>query len=142
MEPTQNPNVPVNPETPSSSGEVTPVAPETAPRPSDAAPTAVPAPPTPAPTPVVDPNTSATPTPATNPGMQQPTDKIVPGVAPNPALAGDVDVIEKEWVDQADKVVDQTKDDPYIQEEAVESLQQDYLKKRYGRDVQKPDQEG
>jgi hypothetical protein len=60
-------------------------------------------------------------------------------IEPNPTEAADVDVIEKEWVDQADKIVAQTKHDPYVEEEAVESLQQDYLKKRYGHDVKKPD---
>ena len=59
-------------------------------------------------------------------------------VAP-PSIAGDVDVIEKEWVDTANQIIEQTKDDPYKEEEAVEALQQDYLKKRYGHDVKKPD---
>ncbi len=66
----------------------------------------------------------------------------VPGAAApvqtTPAIADDVDVIEKEWVDQADKVVKSTSGDPYAEEEAVESLQVDYLKKRYGHDVKKP----
>jgi hypothetical protein len=80
------------------------------------------------------------------PGQQLPQDPLAaqqPGAAPQPgtpAIAGDVDVIEKEWVDQANKIVAQTKDDPYTEEEAVESLQQDYLKKRYGHDVKKPNQ--
>lgn len=62
-----------------------------------------------------------------------------PQPAPNPAVANDVDVIEKEWVDQANKIIEQTQDDPYVEEEAVEALQIDYLKKRYGHDVKKPD---
>jgi Txe/YoeB family toxin of Txe-Axe toxin-antitoxin module len=53
----------------------------------------------------------------------------------NPANAGDEDVIEKEWVDKAKKIVTQTKDDPYKQEQEVSKLQADYLKKRYGKDV-------
>jgi len=57
----------------------------------------------------------------------------------SPATAADVDLIEKEWVDQADKIVKSTKDDPYAEEEAVEKLQMDYLKKRYGHDVKKPE---
>lgn len=52
-----------------------------------------------------------------------------------PALASDDEVIEKEWVDKAKKIVDQTKDDPYQQEKEVSKLQADYLKKRYGKDV-------
>lgn len=76
---------------------------------------------------------SAQPQPAPQAAMQ-------PALPPqNPAEAADVDVIEKEWVDQADKIVEQTKNDPYVQEEAIEALQIDYLKKRYGHDVKKPD---
>lgn len=52
-----------------------------------------------------------------------------------PAIAADDEVIEKEWVDKAKKIVDQTKDDPYQQEKEVSKLQADYLKKRYGKDV-------
>ncbi|HUC19898.1 MAG TPA: hypothetical protein VMR98_00165 [Candidatus Polarisedimenticolaceae bacterium] len=58
---------------------------------------------------------------------------------PNPIVANDTDVIEKEWVDQANKIIEQTKNDPYVEEEAVEALQVDYLKKRYGHEVKKPD---
>lgn len=52
-----------------------------------------------------------------------------------PAVAADVDLIEKEWVDKAKKIVNQTRDDPHEQESAVGRLQADYLKKRYGREV-------
>jgi hypothetical protein len=55
-----------------------------------------------------------------------------------PALAGDVDVIEPEWVEKASNVVHQTQGDPYHEEEAIEDLQQDYLMKRYGYKVGDP----
>jgi hypothetical protein len=58
-----------------------------------------------------------------------------------PPIADDVDVIEKEWVNAAESVVKLTKDDPYREEEAVEDLQIDYLKKRYGKDVAKSENE-
>lgn len=48
----------------------------------------------------------------------------------SPATAGDDDLIEKEWVERAKKIVDENKDDPYAQERAVYALQQDYRKKR------------
>ena len=51
------------------------------------------------------------------------------------ALADDVDVIEKEWVDKAKSIVNQTKGDPYHQEKQVSELQADYLKKRYNKSV-------
>lgn len=53
----------------------------------------------------------------------------------NPTTASDEDLIEKEWVDKAKKIVAQTKDDPYTQEKEVSKLQADYLKKRYGKEI-------
>lgn len=52
-----------------------------------------------------------------------------------PAIADDVDVIEKEWVDKAKKIVNSTKNDPREQEKEVSKLQADYLMKRYGKQV-------
>ena len=52
-----------------------------------------------------------------------------------PAVAADEDLIEKEWVDRAKKIVADTREDPYSQENAVSQLQKDYLKKRYGREL-------
>lgn len=54
-------------------------------------------------------------------------------VAGTPLVAGDEDLIEREWVDKAKKIVNDTKDDPYTREEAVNQLQKDYQQKRYGR---------
>lgn len=55
--------------------------------------------------------------------------------ATTPAIADDVDVIEKEWVDKAKKIVSATKDNPHQQEKEVSKLQADYLLKRYGKQV-------
>lgn len=52
-----------------------------------------------------------------------------------PTVANDDDLIEKEWVDKAKKVLSETKDDPYRREEEVSRLQADYLLKRYGREL-------
>jgi hypothetical protein len=52
-----------------------------------------------------------------------------------PAIADDVDVIEKEWVDKARKIVNSTKDNPHQQEKEVSKLQADYLMKRYGKQI-------
>jgi hypothetical protein len=56
------------------------------------------------------------------------------GVA-SPIIANDDDLIEKEWVDKAKKIVADTQNDPYQREAAVNQLQRDYLKKRYGREL-------
>jgi len=56
-----------------------------------------------------------------------------------PAVAADEDLIEKEWVEKAKKVIQSTKHDPYLQEQAVSKLQADYLQKRYNKTVKVPD---
>lgn len=58
-------------------------------------------------------------------------------VSANPLAANDDDLIEKEWVDRAKKIIAATKDDPYKREVEITKLQADYLKKRYGRVVGK-----
>lgn len=52
-----------------------------------------------------------------------------------PTVAADVDLIEKEWVDRAKLIVSKTRDDPHEQESEVGKLQAEYLRKRYGRDI-------
>ena len=52
-----------------------------------------------------------------------------------PLIAADDDLIEKEWVDKAKKIITQTKDDPYRREQEVNKLQAEYLRKRYGREL-------
>jgi len=52
-----------------------------------------------------------------------------------PVVAADEDLIEKEWVDKAKKIVADTQNDPHGREVAVNQLQRDYLKKRYGREL-------
>lgn len=78
--------------------------------------------------PVLPPPVVAVPQPAT-PAPQQPA----PAVDDLPMVANDDDLIEKEWVDKAKKIIVETKDDPYRREQEVGRLQADYLYKRYGR---------
>ena len=52
-----------------------------------------------------------------------------------PTVANDDELIEKEWVNKAKKVIAETKDDPYRREQEVTKLQIDYLAKRYGREL-------
>jgi hypothetical protein len=53
----------------------------------------------------------------------------------NPLVAGDDDLIEKEWIEKAKKIIQETRSDPYTQEKEVSKLQADYIKKRYGKDI-------
>ena len=52
-----------------------------------------------------------------------------------PASAADDDLIEKEWVDQAKKLINTTKDNPHEQAKLVAELMRDYVRKRYGKEV-------
>lgn len=52
-----------------------------------------------------------------------------------PQVANDDDLIEKEWVDKAKKIIASTKDDPYRREKEVSQLQIEYIRKRYGREI-------
>ncbi len=115
--------VPPVPEAP-----VAPPAPEVAPPVPTAPPVppAVPAPPPPVP-----------PVPPGPPVQADPSQPVPPPPPAPPPAAADRDVIEKEWVDKAEQVVEKTTGDPHAEEEAVEDLQIDYLKKRYGVDVKK-----
>lgn len=52
-----------------------------------------------------------------------------------PAVAADDDLIEKEWVDKAKRIIAETADDPHRREAAVSQLQREYLRKRYGKEI-------
>ncbi|HSX01718.1 MAG TPA: hypothetical protein VLI05_00205 [Candidatus Saccharimonadia bacterium] len=66
-----------------------------------------------------------------------PTPAAVAPTVQVPSVASDVDVVEPEWVDAAEQTIAHTAGNPYAEEEAVEGLQVDYLKKRYGHEVKK-----
>lgn len=74
-----------------------------------------------------------------DPGAQPVADPALSQQASIPVIADDVDVIEKEWVDKAKKIVSATKDDPHEQEKEVSRLQADYLLKRYGKKIKTVD---
>lgn len=77
------------------------------------------------PTPVLAP---AAPTPIAN-------DTSAQSIGSAPLTANDDDLIEKEWVESAKKIIAETKDDPHRREREVGKLQADYLKKRYGKEL-------
>jgi hypothetical protein len=63
---------------------------------------------------------------------QATTDATIPQ-STTPLAAADEDLIEKEWVDKAKEIIQQTKDDPHARTAKVNELQRDYLQKRYGK---------
>lgn len=78
------------------------------------------------------PQVAQAPQPALAP-QSQPQIAVPPSVMP--AIADDVDVIEKEWVNKAKEIVARTKDDPYQQNKEMEIVKADYMKKRYNKDI-------
>lgn len=52
-----------------------------------------------------------------------------------PGVAADNDLIENEWVDIAKRIITENKDDPYNLSNAITLLRADYMKKRYGKDI-------
>jgi hypothetical protein len=64
-------------------------------------------------------------------------DSIAGGAPLNdaPLVANDDDLIEKEWVEKAKRIISETKEDPYRREMEVGQLQADYLRKRYGKEI-------
>ena len=63
------------------------------------------------------------------------SDQTVDHATAGPTLAADDDVIEKEWVDKAKKIIADTQSDPYKREKEIGKLQADYLRKRYGKEL-------
>ena len=52
----------------------------------------------------------------------------------HPASA-DIDVIEKEWVEKAKKIVSITKDDPREQSKELTGMKREYIEKRFGKSL-------
>lgn len=64
----------------------------------------------------------------------EPTDGLA-GISLTPQIADDTDLIEKEWVDRAKRIVEHTRNDPHEQTKEMTAMKADYLKKRYNKDL-------
>lgn len=60
---------------------------------------------------------------------------VAPQVTDVPLEAEDSDLIEKAWVEKAKAIVEQTKDDPYLQNKEINRVKASYIKKRYNKDI-------
>jgi hypothetical protein len=82
------------------------------------------------------PSAGTIPLPLPTPAPAAPAAGQAPGPAPPAALVtDDGDLIEKEWVDKAKRIVEQNRNDPYKQSEELTVFKADYLKKRYGKTI-------
>jgi hypothetical protein len=77
---------------------------------------------------IPDPQIAAPPLP--NATTATPSDPATTGL-----IADDADLIEKEWVMRAKAIVMHTKDDPHAQNQEMNKVKADYLKKRYNKDL-------
>lgn len=57
-----------------------------------------------------------------------------------PEVAGDIDLIEKEWVRKAKDIVMRTQGDPYAQNKQINRMKVEYIKKRYDKDIRTSDE--
>lgn len=75
--------------------------------------------------------------PGVTPTTTQPTNDDVTATTPGltAKVIDDGDLIEKEWVDRAKKIVEANRDDPYKQSEELTVVKADYLKKRYDKNI-------
>ena len=64
--------------------------------------------------------------------MQQ---QIASGMAMNGMEAGDVELIEKAWVEKAKAIVHGTRGNPYLQSRELSKVKAEYIKKRYSKDI-------
>lgn len=53
----------------------------------------------------------------------------------SPQVADDVDLIEKEWVQKAKKIIEKTANNPAEQSDEINKYKADYLKIRYSKDL-------
>jgi len=52
-----------------------------------------------------------------------------------PQIADDIDLIEKEWVEKAKALIEQTKADPRAQSKEISKFKAKYVKKRFNKDM-------
>ena len=50
-------------------------------------------------------------------------------------LIEDSDLIEKEWVDKAKRIVERTREDPHQQSELITEVRADFMKKHYNKTI-------
>jgi hypothetical protein len=58
-----------------------------------------------------------------------------PAAATLPAAADDNDLIDKEWVNKAKAIIEQTKGDPYKQSDELTMVKADFMQKRYNKAI-------
>lgn len=79
--------------------------------------------------------------PAAVPSVQGLTAAHPAAQSDTPQIADDTDLIEKEWIDKAKEIVARTAHDPYLQNQEINKIRSDYLKKRYNKTLKQGDKQ-
>lgn len=85
---------------------------------------------------VVQPQSSQQQSSAAPPPGPQPTQASAIGQVATPHIADDENLIEKEWVESAKRIIAQTKQDPHARSDGLNTVKKDYKKKRYNIDTE------
>ncbi len=64
-----------------------------------------------------------------------PLQQTIPITDDSHIIADDIDVMEKEWVDRAKKIISLTSSDPYSEAKELTKLKATYMKKRFNKDL-------
>lgn len=75
------------------------------------------------------------PTSSTQPLAAQNDDVVSTTKSVKAGLIEDSDLIEKEWVDKAKRIVERTREDPHQQSELITEVRADYMKKHYNKTI-------
>lgn len=70
-----------------------------------------------------------------NNGFLPSDDRAMASSQLTPQMASDSDLIEKEWVNLLEHITTKYAEDPYTQQIEISKIKADYIKKRYGKDI-------
>lgn len=85
--------------------------------------------------PLLPPQQTVIPSASVVPSQPQSTPLTNISTSSSALIADDTDLIEKEWITKAKAIVEQTKHDPFVQNNELSKVKADYVKKRYNKDL-------
>lgn len=60
-----------------------------------------------------------------------------PTPSTTPSIPGDDDKLDTQYINRAEHIIEENKDDPYTEDEQEEGLSQEFLNKKYGLNIDK-----
>ena len=68
-----------------------------------------------------------------------PAQPIPQAAMPQAIQATDADLIEKEWIERAKKVIGSTREDPYLQNKEINKVKAEYIERRWNKKIKLAD---